>query len=70
MDKAKDFHAKADHFATRAAHAKARTDRNTYLSLERAYRNLAVKQERFEAASREPTAVTGACQALLAARPS
>lgn len=41
------------HFADRAAHAKSRTERNTCLSLEQSYRNLAAHYERFEAAGRE-----------------
>jgi hypothetical protein len=52
MTKALELYAKADRFALRAAHARTRTERNTYLSLEKSYRTLAAKQERFEAAGR------------------
>ncbi len=48
MTKAEELHAKADHFADRAATAKARTARNTYLSLEQSVRALAANQERTE----------------------
>lgn len=58
MTRAQELHAKADHFAARAAHARGRTARNTYLSLEKSYRGLAAQQERFEAAGRELSAVT------------
>jgi len=44
---------RATHFAERAAHARNRTERNTCLSLEQSYRNLAAHSERFEAARRE-----------------
>ena len=50
MTRAQELHAKADHFADRAARAHGRTARNTYLSLEQSYRSLATQQERFEAA--------------------
>ena len=53
MNRAKELTSKADQFADRAARARERTARNTYLSLERSYRSLAVQQERFEAAGRE-----------------
>ncbi len=53
MTRAQQLHAKADHFADRAAHARERTARNTYLSLEQSYRGLAIQQDRFEAAGRE-----------------
>lgn len=43
---------RADHFADRAAHARGRTERNTYLSLERSYRTLAAQHERFDTAGR------------------
>ena len=48
MTKAQELRAKADHFAARAASAKARTTRNTYLSLEQSVRNLAASEERDE----------------------
>ena len=51
---------KATHFAARAAHAKGRTERNTYLSLEKSYRSLAAHYDRFDAAGRELAAVTEA----------
>ncbi len=44
---------KAAHFADRAARARGRTERNTYLSLEQSYRTLAAHTGRFEAAGRE-----------------
>jgi len=50
MTKAQQLRAKADSFAARAASAKARTLRNTYLSLEQAVRNLADLEERGESA--------------------
>jgi len=50
---------KAAHFAARALHAKSRTERNTCLSLEQSYRNLAAHNERFDAARRELEAVAG-----------
>jgi hypothetical protein len=50
MTKAQELHAKADVFAQRAASAKARTARNTYLSLEQSVRSLAAIREREEAA--------------------
>jgi|WetSurMetagenome_2_1015567.scaffolds.fasta_scaffold146392_2 hypothetical protein len=53
MTKAHELYAKADRFAARAAHARTRTERNTYLSLEKSYRTLADKQVRFEAAGRQ-----------------
>ncbi len=56
MTRAQELHAKADHFADRAARAHGRTARNTYLSLEQSYRSLATQQERFEAAGRELSA--------------
>jgi hypothetical protein len=43
MDKLQDLLLKADQFAARAASAKARTERNTYLSLEQSCRALAAK---------------------------
>ena len=52
MTTTQDLQAKADHFAHRAAQAKDRTARNTYLSLENSYRGLAAQQERFDAAGR------------------
>ena len=45
MTKAKELWAKADKFAARAAAAKARTERNTYLSLEQSCRTLAAHAE-------------------------
>jgi hypothetical protein len=56
LTRAKELLAKADHFAARAARARGRTARNTYLSLEQSYRGLATQQERFEAAGRELSA--------------
>ena len=56
MTKAQDLQAKADHFADRAAHARERTARNTYLSLEHSYRSLAAQIDRFEAAGRKLSA--------------
>ncbi len=56
MSRAKELLAKAEHFAARAARARGRTARNTYLSLEQSYRGLATQQERFEAAGRELSA--------------
>jgi hypothetical protein len=56
VTKAQDLQAKADHFADRAAHARERTARNTYLSLEQSYRSLAAQLDRFEAAGRELSA--------------
>ena len=53
MTRAKELTAKADQFADRASRARGRTARNTYLSLEKSYRSLALQQERFEAAGRE-----------------
>jgi hypothetical protein len=53
MTKAHELYAKADRFAARAAHARSRTERNTYLSLEKSYRTLAAKQARFETAGRQ-----------------
>ena len=50
MTRAQELQAKADHFAHRADHARARTARNTYLSLEQSYRVLAAQQARFDAA--------------------
>ena len=50
VTRAQELHAKADHFAERAAQARGRTARNTYLSLEQSYRSLATQQERFETA--------------------
>ncbi len=60
MNRAKELTSKADQFADRAARARERTARNTYLSLERSYRSLAVQQERFEAAGRELNAASPA----------
>ena len=48
MTRAQQLRAKADSFAARAASAKGRTRRNTYLSLEQAVRSLAVMEERDE----------------------
>ncbi len=59
MTRVQEFHAKADHFALRAARARGRTARNTYLSLEQSYRRLATQQERFEAAGLELAAALG-----------
>ena len=56
MTRAQELRAKADHFADRAARARDRTARNTYLSLEQSYRSLATQQSRFEAAGRELSA--------------
>ena len=53
MTRAQELHAKANHFADRAAHAHGRTARNTYLSLEQSYRGLAIQQERFEIAGQK-----------------
>lgn len=53
MTRAKELTEKAEQFADRAARARGRTARNTYLSLEQSYRSLAVQQERFENAGRE-----------------
>ena len=54
MTKAQELNAKADHFAARAASAKGRTTRNTYLSLEQAVRTLATTEQRDEAARQSP----------------
>jgi hypothetical protein len=59
LTRAQELHAKADHFALRAAHARGRTARNTYLSLEQSYRGLATQQERFETAGIELAATIG-----------
>jgi len=48
MSKAQELHAKADLFAARAAGAKGRTARNTYLSLEQTVRSLAIREQRGE----------------------
>lgn len=53
MTKAQELHAKADVFAGRAASAKGRTTRNTYLSLEHSVRALAASEERAEADRRD-----------------
>ena len=53
MTRTQELLDRAMHFADRAAHAKSRTERNTCLSLEQSYRNLAAHYERFEAAGRE-----------------
>jgi hypothetical protein len=45
MSRAQDFKAKAEQFAARAAHAKLRTERNTFLSLEQSCRQLAADEE-------------------------
>jgi hypothetical protein len=50
MTKVQELHAKADHFAARAANAKARRLRNTYLALEQAVRSLAEHEERSDPA--------------------
>ena len=50
MTKAKELRAKADAYAVRAAGAKARTERNTYRSLEQSCRTLANHVEQDEAA--------------------
>jgi hypothetical protein len=50
MLKSEQFLNKADQFAARAAAAKARTLRNTFLSLEQTCRNLAASEQRREAA--------------------
>ena len=50
MTRTQELLARASHFADRAASARGRTARNTFLSLEQSYRNLAAHQERFEAA--------------------
>jgi hypothetical protein len=50
MTKAQELHAKAELFAALAASAKARTTRNTYLSLEQSVRSLALSEERDQAA--------------------
>jgi hypothetical protein len=46
MTKTQELRAKADHFAERAASAKQRTARNTFLSLEQTVRTLAANEER------------------------
>ena len=56
MTTALELLSRADHFAHRASRARGRTARNTYLSLEQSYRNLAAQQGRFETAGRELTA--------------
>ncbi len=53
MTRTQDLLDRATHFAARAAHAKGRIERNTYLSLEQSYRNLAAHYERFDAAGCE-----------------
>ena len=58
MTKAKELRAQADQFAARAAAAKARTERNTYLSLEQSCRTLAANAEQ-NAARRTPAANAG-----------
>ncbi len=60
MSRSKELTDRADHFAVRAARARGRTARNTYLSLEQSYRGLAAQQERFEAAGRELSAAAAA----------
>ena len=60
MSRTQELLDKAAHFAARALHAKSRTERNTCLSLEQSYRNLAAHAERFEAAGRELAAVADA----------
>ncbi len=58
MTTAPELLSKAEHFAHRASRARGRTARNTYLSLEQSYRNLAAQQERFETAGRELAAAS------------
>jgi hypothetical protein len=53
LTRAQDLHAKANHFADRAAHAHGRTARNTYLSLEQSYRGLATQQEHVDTAGQD-----------------
>jgi hypothetical protein len=48
MTKSQQLQAKADHFAARAAAAKDRTIRNTYLSLEQSVRAVAASEARAE----------------------
>jgi hypothetical protein len=50
MTRTQELLARADHYADRAARARGRTARNTYLSLEQSYRNLVAQYERFDAA--------------------
>jgi hypothetical protein len=45
MTRAQEFKAKAEQFAARAATARVRTERNTFLSLERSCRQLAAQKE-------------------------
>jgi hypothetical protein len=54
MTKVQELRAKADSFAARAATAKGRTMRNTFLSLEQSVRNLAAIEERDEDARHSP----------------
>jgi hypothetical protein len=56
MSTPKDLYAKAERFGRRAAAAKGRIVRNTYLSLERSVRMLAVSEECDEAARQEQAA--------------
>jgi hypothetical protein len=59
MTRAQLLRAKADSFAARAASAKARTQRNTFLSLEQAVRSLAAMEERDESARQGEAATQG-----------
>lgn len=56
MTRIQDLNARADHFAGRAGRAHGRTARNTNLSLEQSYRNLAADEERSDVANRDPDA--------------
>jgi hypothetical protein len=58
VTRTQDLQAKADHFASRADHARGRTARNTNLSIEQAYRSLAADEERTDAANPAPDAET------------
>jgi hypothetical protein len=58
VTRTQDLQAKADHFASRAGHARNRTARNTNLSLEQSYRSLAADEERTDAANPAPDAET------------
>jgi hypothetical protein len=56
VTRAQEFHDRADHFAVRAVHARDRKARNTNLSLEQSYRDLAAQQEQSSAAGGDPDA--------------
>jgi hypothetical protein len=51
MTRVQELREKAELFTTRAAHAKVRTERNTYLSLAQSCRSLAEIEESLRSAS-------------------